>query len=155
MWTPDQHKRLLIEHQVLQRQGEGFDQFSVYYDPSSYAYWAAGRAVANSGRKYRLYIPIPSGYPLQRPPLYLTDPCPLRMADGTLISSLGISHRMHTLTPHPTNGWVQICHWRDSRWHGGILLQKVFLKGLIWIEAYEQHLATGSPLADFVRTMGE
>ena len=61
---------------------------------------------------------------------------------------------MHTLTPS-TNGMVQICHWRDNRWHSGIVLQKVFLKGLIWIEAYEQHIATGRDLADFVRTMAE
>jgi hypothetical protein len=31
----------------------------------------------------------------------------------------------------------------------------VFLKGMIWIEAYEQHLATGRPLAEFVLTMAE
>jgi hypothetical protein len=76
------------------------------------------------------------------------------MFDGSSVSSLGVSHQMHTLTPH-SNGWVQICHWRDARWHSRILLQKVFLKGLIWIEAYEQHLATARPLAEFVQTMGE
>jgi hypothetical protein len=70
------------------------------------------------------------------------------------ISSLGVSHAMHTLEPS-ASGWVQVCHWRDARWHSGIVLQKVFLKGLLWIEAYEQHLATGLPLADFVRTMAE
>jgi hypothetical protein len=59
---------------------------------------------------------------------------------------------MHTLAPD-TNGYVQICHWRDDRWHSGIMLQKVFLKALIWIEAYEQHLATGHPIAEFVLTM--
>jgi hypothetical protein len=84
--------------------------------------------------------------------MYLTEPFPLLMADGRMVSSLGVSHSMHTLTPSP-NGFVQICHWRDERWHSGILLQKVFLKGLLWIEAYEQHLATGRPLADFVLTM--
>jgi len=108
---------------------------------------------ANSGRQYRLYIPIPSGYPNERPPMYLTDPNPLRMADGSLISSLGMSHQMHTL--EPWNGWIQICHWRAQRWHSGILLMKVFLKGLVWIEAYEQHLVTGRPLAEFVLTMAE
>lgn len=76
------------------------------------------------------------------------------MRDGTQLSSLGVSHKMHTLTPLP-NGMVQICHWRDNRWRSGIVLQKVFLKALIWIEAYEQHIATGCDLADFVRTMAE
>lgn len=152
MWTVEQRNRFVIEHEVLQR--EGFDQFSVYYDRSADVYWSSGTATTNAGRRYLLYIPLPSGYPYQRPPLYVTDPYPLRTRDGTLLSSLGVSHQMHTLTPH-SNGWVQICHWRDARWHSGILLQKVFLKGLIWLEAYEQHLATGSPLADFVRTMAE
>jgi len=152
MWTFEQRQRLVVEHKVLQ--SEGFDQFSVYHDRSSDRYWAAGWATANSGSQYKLYIPIPPGYPHQRPPMYVTDPYPLRMFDGSLISSLGVSHQTHTLTPH-SNGWIQICHWRDARWHAGILLQRVFLKGLIWIEAYEQHLVTGRPLAEFVQTMGE
>ncbi len=152
MWRPDQRQRLALEHQVLQR--EGFDQFSVYHDRTYDTYWGSGTASANSGRQYRLYVPIPSGYPNERPPMYVTDPHPLRMFDGSPLVSAGVSHQMHTLTPH-SNGWPQICHWRDARWHSGILLQKVFLKGLIWIEAFEQHLATGRPLADFVSTMAE
>lgn len=152
MWTVEQRNRFAIEHQVLQR--EGFSQFSVYHDRSADNYYASGDATSSSGRRYRLYCRIPSGFPTERPQLYVTDPHPLLAADGTSISRLGVSHAMHTLTPHDT-GWVQICHWRDSRWHSGILLQKVFLKAHIWIEAYEQHLATGRPLADFVRTMAE
>ena len=152
MWADDQRDRLLLEHQILQH--EEFSQFSVYYDRTHDAYDASGVATSSSGRRYSLYAPIPSGFPTQRPPLYVTDPNPLLMADGTAMSRLGLSHQMHTLTPHD-NGWVQICHWRDSRWHSGIVLQKVFLKAHIWIEAYEQHLATGRSLADFVRTMAE
>lgn len=152
MWTVEQRNRMGIEHQVLQR--EGFDQFSVYQDRAADTYWGLGIATTNSGRLYKLYIPIPSGYPNQRPALYVIEPCPLRMFDGSLLTGQGVSHQMHTLTPH-SNGWIQICHWRDARWHSGILLQKVFLKGLIWLEAYEQHLASGRPLAEFVRTMAE
>jgi hypothetical protein len=152
MWTADQRKRLVLEHEVLHR--EGFDQFSVYINNSTDTYYAKGTATANSGRRYQLYIPLPSGYPWERPPMYLTDPYPLRMADGRLVTALGVSHQMHTLEPS-SNGWVQICHWRSGRWHSQILLMKVFLKGLVWIEAYEQHLATGRPLAEFVLTMGE
>lgn len=150
MWSDDQRRRLYLENQVLQR--EGFDQFSVYYDSSRDTYWASGITSSNSGRQYRLEITIPAGYPHQRPYLYVTDPHPLRDFSGTLISSLGVSHQMHTLTPD-SSGYVQICHWRDDRWHSGIMLQKVFLKGLIWIEAYEQHLATGHPISEFVSTM--
>ena len=146
------HQRLALENQILKQ--EGFDQFVVYQDNTNGSYYAAGYTNSNSGRAYRLYITIPAGYPYQRPAMYITDPLPLLMADGSRITALGVSHNMHTLAPSD-NGMVQICHWRDARWHSGILLHKVLLKGLIWIEAYEQHLATGQHLADFVRTMAE
>jgi hypothetical protein len=150
-WTSEQRQRLAIEHQVLQR--EGFDQFGVYHYASDDSYSASGTATANSGYQYRLWVPIPSGYPNARPPMYVTSPDPLLMRDGKPVASLGVSHQMHTLAPW--GSWPQICHWRDTRWHSGILLQKVFLKGLIWIEAYEQYVATGCSVADFVSTMAE
>jgi hypothetical protein len=152
MWTAEQQQRLVLEHEILQR--EGFTQFAVYYERSDDSYYAAGYVNSNAGYRYRLWIPIPVGYPQQRPPMYITEPHPLLMRDQTPVSALGVSHKMHTLTPL-ANGMVQICHWRDNRWHSGIVLQKVFLKGLIWIEAYEQYIATGRDLADFVRTMAE
>lgn len=152
MWTAEQRQRLVLEHEVLQR--EGFTQFSVYQDKVADTYYAAGVTLSNAGYKYRLYISIPSGYPHECPSMYITDPLPLLMADRTPLTRLGVSHQMHTLAPS-TNGMAQICHWRPARWHSGILLQKVFLKGLIWIEAYEQHIDTGRPLAEFVRTMAE
>ena len=152
MWTFDQRSRLALEHQLLQLQG--MTQFSVYHHPVDDTYTASGTAASNAGYKYHLYLPIPVGYPTTRPPMYITEPCPLLMTGHVPIKDLGVSHRMHTLTPHDC-GWVQLCHWRDSRWHSGIHLHQVFLKGLIWIEAYEQHISTGRDLADFVRTMAE
>jgi hypothetical protein len=139
-----------LEHSLLQR--ESLDQFSVYWYESSQEYKAWGDATSSSDRRYHLAMPIPSGFPRQRPPLYLTDPSPLWTADYRTVASLGVSHDMHTLTPSES-GSVQICHWRDDRWHARIFLYQVFLKGLLWIEAYEQHLATGRPLAEFVSTM--
>lgn len=152
MWSLSQRQRLAAEYQILQN--EGFSQFSVTHQPAYDSYYASGIATTNSGRRYSLWIPIPNGYPAERPKLYVLDPHPLRLYSGAPMSSLGVSHAMHTLTPHD-QGYVQICHWRDNRWHSGIVLQKVFLKAHIWLEAYEQHLATGRDLANFVRTMAE
>jgi len=152
MWTDEQRQRIVLEHQVLQQ--EGFTQFTVYHDKASDTYYASGWAVSAAGYRYALHISIPSGFPYERPPMYITDPLPLLMRDGNKLSALGVSHYMHTLAPSP-NGMVQICHWRDNRWHSGILLYKVFLKGLLWIEAYEQHVATGRNLSEFVGTMAE
>lgn len=152
MWTLAQRQRLAAEHQILQQQG--FLQFGVYHQPAHDSYYASGLATSNSGRGYSLWMPIPSGFPTERPPLYILDPHPVLTADGRAVSSLGVSHAMHTLEPH-SSGYVQICHWRAARWHAGIVLQKVFLKAHVWIEAYEQHLATGRDLAEFVPTMAE
>jgi hypothetical protein len=147
-----QRQRLALEHQIFYN--EGFSQFGVYHSPANDTYNAYGTATTSSGRGYFLFCTIPSGYPTQRPPLYITDPSPLLDWSGAPITRLGVSHAMHTMEPHSA-GWVQICHWRADRWHAGIVLQKVFLKGMLWLEAYEQHLATGRALAEFVRTMQE
>ena len=147
-----QRERLALEHQILHNQG--FTQFSVYHYAADDTYNAYGTETTSSGRRYQLFCMIPSGYPTQRPSLYITDPKPLLNYQGAAISSLGVSHAMHTLEPHAA-GWVQICHWRADRWHAGIVLQTVFLKAMLWLEAYEQHLATGRDLAEFVRTMQE
>ena len=72
MWSTEQRQRLYLEHQVLQR--EEFTQFSVYHDQSNDTYYACGYASSSSGRRYRLYITIPSGYPDQRPSMYITGP---------------------------------------------------------------------------------
>lgn len=152
MWTAEQRQRLGLEHAILQQ--EGFSQFSIYWDKGDDSYYASGVTLSNSGRRYGLHISIPSGFPDERPPMYLTEPFPLLMADGTRVFSLGVSHQMHTLAPL-SNGLVQLCHWREARWRSGIKLQQVFLKGLLWIEAYEQHLTTGRPLAEFVPTMAD
>jgi hypothetical protein len=149
MWTADQRKRFDLEHRLLQV--EGFPQFSIYRNENDDTYYGYGVATTNSGRKYTLYLVLPNGFPYERPSLYVTDPRPLLMFDGRPLTVLGYSHNMHTLAP--SNGYVQICHWRDDSWRASILLHKVFLKGLLWLEAYEQHLATGRPLAEFVSTM--
>ncbi|SRR5260221_12974344 len=152
MWALEARQRIHLEGATLAH--EGMDQFSLNHDPAQDSYHISGYARSSSGRQYGLCLLIPIGFPYARPPLYLTDPYPLYAADGSKIASLGLSHAMHTLEPH-ANGMVQICHWRDSRWHSGIRLSKVMVKGLLWIEAYEQHLATRQSIAEFVRTMSE
>lgn len=152
MWTMAQRERLVLEHHVLHN--NGLTQFSVYHDRATDRYDVLGTSYSNAGNPYDLWIPVPRGYPDARPPLYIIRPNPLPMASGGMIHALGVSHAMHTLTPGPRNE-VQICHWRDNRWHAGITLARVLLKGLIWLEAYEQHLATGDPISRFVTTMKE
>lgn len=129
-------------------------QFRIYHSAERDEYDLFGRTDSNAGSTYKLWSPIPVGFPDARPPVYVLEPNPLRTARGGTVSALGLSHEMHTLQPGPRS-MVQICHWRAARWHAAITLDKVMLKALIWIEAYEQHLETGHPIKDFVTTMPE
>jgi len=144
--------RMLLERSKLYE--KGLDQFTVYQDSSNGQYEVLGTTYSSSNQSYELWLPVPRLYPEARPSLYVTYPTPLRLAGGGFVHQLGTSHAMHTLEAHPS-GYIQICHWRDERWHAGITLDRVFIKGLLWLEAYEQHLATGESLSSFVRTMRE
>jgi len=143
-------ERLTLENQILRR--DGMEQFQVYRSPSG-DYYAWGEHRTNAGNPYTLWAPLPTGFPQERPPLYIYAPNPLRgYAYYKTINSYGLSHAMHTLSNGPNNE-VQICHWRSERWHSGITLNKVMLKAMVWLEAYEQHLTSGKDIDEFVKTM--
>lgn len=145
--------RLILENQLLK--SDGLDQFQVYKSNYSNDYFLWGIHNTNSGKQYEIRSPIPTGYPYDRPPVYINKPNPLPSYKiGVSINNYSMSHYMHTLLKGP-NGEVQICHWRDARWHSGITLNKVMLNVVIWLEAYEQHLSTGQNICDFVSTMRE
>jgi hypothetical protein len=144
-------ERLRYENQVLVNSGLAQFQIHRYKEVDAYYLW--GEQVSNSGARYSIYSPIPNGFPDARPPVYIYKPNPLpAFLPGTTINSYGRSHSMHTLEKG-SNGEVQICHWRDDRWHSGITFNKVMIKVLIWLEAYEQHRSSGEPIDNFVRTM--
>ena len=144
-------ERLTIENQILSR--DGLSQFQVYQHSNNSSYYLEGAHKTNSGQSYDIWSPIPAHYPDKRPPVYVNKPNPLpAYQNDTSVNSCGLSHAMHTLSNGP-DGQVQICHWRDDRWHSGITLNKVMIKVLVWLEAYEQHRSSGSPINHFVGTM--
>ncbi len=146
-------ERLILENQILNT--DGLSQFQVYSGKDGTSYYLWGEHRTNSGAKYNIWAPIPYNYPCSRPCVYVYQPNPLwGFRNLTTINGYDISHRMHTLTNGP-NGEVQICHWNSERWHSGITLNRVMLKIILWLEAYEQHLATGRDICDFVRTMSQ
>ena len=143
-------QRLTYENQVLQH--DGMPQFQIYKDPAG-GYYLLGDHRTSANRSYTLWSPIPPGFPHSRPCLYICSPNPLLSFNKIkTINEFGVSHQMHTLSNGP-NGEVQICHWRNERWHSGITFNKVMIKAMLWLEAYEQHLSTGRGVCEFVRTM--
>lgn len=144
-------ERLVLENQILQR--DGFSQFQVYRSQYGEPFFLSGVHKTNSGNSYTIWSPIPVVYPNRRPPVYVTEPNPLwGFQYQNKVNSYGLSHDMHTLDNGP-NGEVQICHWRDDRWHSGITLNKVMIKVVLWLEAYEQHFSSGNTISAFLATM--
>lgn len=146
-------ERLILENQILSK--DGLSQFKIYKSEQGISYFLRGEHKTSIGNSYAIWSPIPNGYPCSCPPVYIYKPNPLRgFMSLKTINSYGVSHAMHTLGNGP-NGEVQICHWRPSVWHGGITFNKVMLKVVLWLEAYEQHLSSGQSIETFVRTMEE
>ncbi len=146
-------ERIRLENAILVQ--DGFAQFRVYWYQQTGAYFLFGEHKTNSQRLYKLYSQIPSAYPYEHPKIYVSDPNPLwGYMNSRTINSYGVSHQMHTMGNGPNNE-VQICHWRSDRWHSGITLNRVVIKVILWLEAYEQHLSTGQPISDFVRSMAQ
>jgi len=122
-------ERLGIENQILIR--DGFSQFQIYSTTDKTSYYLWGQHRSTKWNSYTIWSPIPAYYPDTRPPIYVYAPNPLPGYCGIkTINSYELSHHMHTLANGP-NREVQICHWRDDRWHSGITLNKVMIKVLL------------------------
>ncbi len=145
-------ERLVLENQILER--DGLSQFQVHRaQQGGESYYLWGVHHTNAGNAYTIWSPIPINFPYARPPVYVYEPNPLPgHRYGETINGVGLSHAMHTLSNGP-NGEVQICHWRDERWHSGITLNKVMIKVVLWLEGYEQYRTSGTTISDLVRTM--
>ncbi len=158
-WSESQQYRLGIEKKLLAVYMPDFS----FYKPTGVTY-LSGTFETNAGSSYGVRVEIPSGFPDQCPPAYITSPNPLwrhgqadsfwRRLMEKSINEEGISHEMHTLSPH-TNGWVQVCHFRSERWSADVTLVQVLVKIRLWLEAYELHCATGRPIDDFMITQPE
>lgn len=144
-------ERLVLENQILER--DGLSQFQVHRAQHGESYYLWGVHRTNAGNAYTIWSPIPIDFPNTRPPVYVHEPNPLPgYRYGESINGFGLSHALHTLSNGP-NGEVQICHWRDERWHSGITLNKVMLKIVLWLEGYEQYRTSGTTISELVRTM--
>ena len=138
------HNRLEADRLVLARY---MPQFELRNNEGTLCF--EGWQSTNSGRRYRLRLLLPPGYPDERPDLLVVWPTWLRKHDGGTIASEGASHSFHSLGG-TDEGYLRLCH--TSSWNPWLTCLAVFLKGVIWLAAYDAHLATGRPLSDFVRS---
>jgi len=124
-------------------------QFRFYQNVDSY-YFEGWQRTSTLNRSYMLKLILSRWYPDERPKLYVTSPINLKSyISWKTINQIGVAHKSHTLSNGP-NGCVQICHFKDEHWDASQTCVGVFTKGLLWLEAYENHLLTGNEIAEIL-----
>ena len=89
-----------------------------------------------------------SCFPEVQPDLIVWHPHTLPKHGGGTVNSEEVSHSFHTLPNHST-GRVTVCHSTD--WEASMTTVGVVLRGVVlWLEAYEAHLATGRKISRFL-----
>lgn len=133
--------RLSAEQAIVARYFPGFA-----WTPSGTQTLAEGVLRINSGNAFRVRLVLPPDFPSRPPRAYVLSPA-LR---GRGYSLHEASHRMHTLSPDE-HGHVQLCTYNSESWVETNTVYHVLMKVRLWLEAYEMHLASGEPIAHFLR----
>lgn len=138
--------RLDFEERIIAKHLPSFDAYLYGDNP----YFEGRYTTTSGGRGYKLKLVIPSWYPSDMPSLYVTYPTRLRKYGYSgSINNEGTSHAFHTKSNGP-GGCVQICHFRSDNWDASQTCAGVLAKGIMWLEAYDCHLATGRNIADIL-----
>jgi hypothetical protein len=137
------HYRLFVEREILARE---MPQYA-WHDQGNPVYVLGWQYTSARLARFQLRLDLPRGYPDACPNLFVMSPRILRTHDGGAVNDYECSHVFHTrLTGH--GGCVQICH--TGFWDASKTCFAALLRGVLWLEAYEAHLATGRRLADFM-----
>lgn len=137
-WSPAQIKRLGIEKQLLDKYFPGRITWISPLNSTK----VEVKLEANNGKSYTLRIYIPADFPNSCPKVVVVSPPKLFQKNGRELPQ--DSSAFHTLTG--IDGHIAICHFYPPHWNAQNTLYQVFMKGRLWIEAYEGHLATGEAL---------
>jgi len=107
------------------------------------------RVTCSNDKQYTLRVYLPADFPNSVPEMIVKTPSMSRLMrrdgnelGGTVDHTYGIK-----------DGCTQICHFIPQLWRSDNTLYQVFMKGLIWLEAYEAHLRTGSTLSRYLTEM--
>ena len=138
VWTRVQRDRLAIEKEKLEQY---FRLGVTWIDPQGETKVQV-LLKSNADREYTLRIYIPADFPNSCPALVVVSPPKLLLKNGRRLPQ--ISDSFHTL--EDMDGFHRICHFYPPDWTPDITLYQVFMKGRLWIEAYEAHLETGEDM---------
>ena len=147
MWSSYQRQRLATEKTVL---SEHFPD-AVWHNPTTRGQTKVDLPVrANNGAYYQLRIYVPEDFPNSCPEMVLLRSYRgYKLRDGSPLPTGSYTH--HTIGKR--DGYIRLCHYYPSSWDSRNTLYLVFMKGRIWIEAFECHHRTGKPLDHYLKEM--
>jgi hypothetical protein len=141
-WSNYQLRRLQHEKEILAKYFPGRVRWSSVYGRTK----VQVQLTSNSNRNYTLSITLGEDFPHSCPTLLVESPT-LSQRNGMPLPHNSL--QFHTL--HDPSGLVSICHFVVHAWTNENTLYQVFMKGRLWIEGYEGHLATGRNMDFYLR----
>lgn len=136
------YARLLKEQEIL----------AAHMQPNTYRFadmdtnnpYVIMAAMTNSGKVYTLKIHL-ENFPESVPQVEVLNP--LKGRNGKKLCK--VSAEMHVLGTR--DGHTLICYYSSASWTPQVSLYKVFIKCRLWLEMYEEHLATGYDMDVFLK----
>ena len=144
-WSASQRQRLGFEKDLLEKY---FGNRVTWIDPTGDTKIEV-RVTCSNDRQYTLRVYLPSDFPNSVPDMIVKTPsmCRLKRRNGSEL--VGSPDHVYG----ERDGCTKICHFRPNLWRSNNTLYQVVMKGLIWLEAYEAHLRTGSNLSAYLCEM--
>lgn len=140
-WTPDQRQRLAVEKEILDQYFPGKVE---WVDPTGNTKVDV-TMTTNSDQIYCLRLYVPGDFPNSLPILVVkASPNPMPNWSNDAVT--------HTLGRN-REGFLVICHYRSECWNCEHTFYEVFVKGRLWLEAYEGHISTGNQLDSYLGHM--
>ena len=145
-WSEGQQRRLQQEENILKDYFPGKVKWFNRNGPDTRI---EIQMTSNSNKAYTLRACIQPDYPNSCPELFVCNPSrPLKGKDGNDLECGTDNHSYGT-----KQGLTTICHFVPTLWTNEYTLYQVFMKGRIWLEAYELYLQTGKPIKTYLREM--
>lgn len=101
-----------------------------------------------NGKQYTLQLCIPDDFPNSYPSLAVINPKKLQQPNGSPILPNTAIFRTLGLTQE---GFQSISHYPSDNWQAGHFIHQIFKKGVFWVKAYEEYLATGESIDHYLR----
>lgn len=148
-WSYEQKNRLGVEKQLLDKY---FKDRVTWNNPTSFDANVEIKMTSNSDRSYILRVYLEHDFPNSCPQMVLVSPENPLLRNGDPLPI--VSSVFHTIGMRG-DGYIKLCHFIPEEWTNDNTLFQVFMKGRLWIEAYEGHLDTSKNIDEYLKHQSE